>query len=82
MNAAWKHYKFRGRLKIHDNLLRPCVIAMLSCFDTVGSIGIPFTRKYSQGWFPHLYPMPNVRTVRLNLPPEVRQTVKTLFAVG
>jgi len=66
VNAAWKHYGSRGRSEkfragVWSN---PCIISLLMCFDTVGSIGIPFTRKYAQGWFPHLYPMPNVQTVR------------------
>jgi uncharacterized protein (DUF2235 family) len=66
VNAAWKHYKSRGRSSTFQAGVwsNPCVVAMLGCFDTVGSIGIPFTRTYAQGWFPHLYPMPNVRTVR------------------
>jgi len=66
VNAAWKHYRARGRSNTFQPGVwsNPCVIALLACFDTVGSIGIPFTRTYAQGWFPHLYPMPNVRAAR------------------
>jgi uncharacterized protein (DUF2235 family) len=66
VNAAWKHYRSRGRSNACQpgSWSDPCIVALLLCFDTVGSIGIPFTRTYSQGWFPHLYPMPNVRTIR------------------
>jgi len=66
MEAAWRHYRSRGHSKEFDPQVfsQPCVVALLSCFDTVGAIGLPFTRSYAQGWFPHLYPMPNVRTVR------------------
>jgi uncharacterized protein (DUF2235 family) len=66
VNAAWKHYMSRGRSNTFQYAVwsDPCVVALLACFDTVGSIGIPFTRTYAQGWFPHLYPMPNVRTIK------------------
>jgi uncharacterized protein (DUF2235 family) len=66
VNAAWKHYMSRGRSNTFQYGVwsDPCVVSLLACFDTVGSIGIPFTRKYAQGWFPHLYPMPNVRTIK------------------
>ena len=66
VNAAWKHYMSRGRSNTFQYGVwsDPCVVSLLACFDTVGSIGIPFTRTYAQGWFPHRYPMLNVRTTR------------------
>lgn len=83
VNAAWKHYRSRGRSSSFQAGVwsNPCIIALLMCFDTVGSIGIPFTRKYAQGWFPHLYPMPNVQAVRQALSIDERGRFSNLLCL-